>query len=51
MDLVARSLIGALAGLGGQKELLAIAAHPRPDPQLGFAVASSGVDVIDAVLK
>src|SRR6266498_3172504 len=51
MDLIARGHVGALAGFGGQEELLAVAAHPRPDPQLGFAIAGGGVDVVDAVLK
>src|SRR5580704_7649674 len=42
---------GAHAGLGGEEEVLPVPGHPRPDTQLGVAVARGGVDVIDPVLE
>ena len=34
------AVAGALAGLGGEEEPVAVLGHPRPDPQLGVAVAT-----------
>ncbi len=39
----------ARAGLGGQEEVLPVPRHPRPDAQLGVAVARGGVDVVHPV--
>ena len=38
----------ALAGLGGQEDLVADPRHPRAEPQLGVAVARGDVEVVDA---
>ena len=45
----ARRRVGALAGLGGQEEL--VLAQPGGDAQLRVAVAGGDVDVVDAVLE
>ena len=50
-DLLACGPVLALAGLGREEEVRAVLAHPRPDPELGVAVARSRVDVVDAVLE
>jgi hypothetical protein len=41
----------ALAGLGGEEETGPVLGHPRPDPQLGIAVAGGRVDVVHAQLE
>ena len=51
MQAVARAGIGAIAGLRGQEEALAMLRHPRADAQLRVTVRCRGVDVIDAVLE
>src|SRR5215831_20566987 len=51
VDVLARLARGPRAGLRGEKEVLPMASHPRPDTQLGVSIASGGVDVIDAVAQ
>ena len=51
METVARALIGAVAGLGGEEEALAMLAHPRADSQFRLAVRRRRVDMIDAVFE
>ena len=50
-DLLARRCVGALSGLGGEEEGLAMLAQPGRKAQLGVAVARRRVDVVDAVLQ
>ena len=40
--------VGPLSGLGGEKETMAVLAHPRPDPQLRIAVRRCRVDMVHA---
>src|SRR5439155_25046057 len=47
----ARSVAGALAGLGGEEELVAARRQPRRQPQLGVAVAGRGVEVVHTELE
>ena len=49
LNLGVRRLVGALAGLGGQKEAIPIAAHPGTDAQFGIAIGRRRVNVVDAV--
>ena len=49
VEILARGARPARAGLGGQEEVLPVPGHPGPDPQLGVAVARSGVDVVHPV--
>ncbi len=51
LDLVARRRVGALAGLRGEEEAVAVPGEAGREPQLGVAVARGGVDVVDAVLE
>src|SRR5271167_263908 len=51
METVARALIRAVAGFGGEKKPLAMLAHPRADAQLRLAVRGRGVEMIDAVFE
>ena len=51
MDVVARLAAAAAARLGGEKEVLPVARHPRPDAQLGVTVARRRVDVVHAVTQ
>src|SRR5215472_8957818 len=37
METVARALVGAVAGLGGEEEALAMLPHPGADPQFRIA--------------
>ena len=37
-----------VAGLGGEKDLVAVVGEPRLQPDLGLAVPGRGVDVVDA---
>ena len=49
MDLIARLLVGTLAGFHRKEELIAVVGHPGPDAQLRVAIAGSGVDMIDTI--
>ena len=49
-NLVARRVVGALAGLRCKEEAITVPRHPGADPQLRIAVARGYVDVVDAVL-
>src|SRR5271170_6856615 len=51
MNTVARALISAVAGFGGEKKTLTMFAHPRTDAQFRLAVRRRGVDMIDAVFE
>ena len=51
MQTVASALICAIAGLGGEKELLSMLAHPRTDSQFRFAVRRRRIEMIDAVFE
>src|SRR5271154_1887801 len=51
METVARALIGAVAGFGGEKKPLAMLAHPRADAQFRLAIRRGGVEMIDAVFE
>ena len=51
VDVLARLVRGALAGLGREEEVPPVASHPRPDAKLGVAVPRRGVDVVDAVAE
>src|SRR5271166_4426314 len=48
MHAVARSVVSSVTGLGREEEILAMLAHPRPDPHLRIAVRSGGIDMVDA---
>ena len=39
--------LAAFAGFGGEKKVVAIALHPRPQPQFRIAITGGGVNVID----
>ena len=49
VKLVSGSLIGPLARLRGQKEVLAMVSHPRANAQLRIPVGVCGVNVVDPV--
>src|SRR5205807_3893291 len=51
LDLVTRVLVEALAGLGGEEEILAMARHPWADTQLSVPIAGGDVDMIDAIFE
>src|SRR5262245_23843687 len=47
----ARPVIGAIAGFGGEKESLAMLAHPGSDSELGITIRRGGIDMIDSVFE
>src|SRR5215831_9397172 len=49
MQLLARLIGSPLAGLGGEKEAIAIPREPRRHAHFGFAVARRDVDVVDVM--
>ena len=51
VQLLARLVRAAPAGLGGQEKAIGLAAQPGLHAQLGIAVARGDVDVVDAVLQ
>src|SRR5919199_1239372 len=51
MDLITCILVEALAGLGGEEEILAVTRHPGADTQFGVPIAGCGIDMIDAVFE
>ena len=51
MYLVARFGITALASFGGQKEILSVLCHPRPDTLFGIPVAGSSVYVVNPIFQ
>jgi hypothetical protein len=51
MQLLARLIGRPLAGLGGEKEAIAILRKPRRHAHFGFAVARRDVDVVDVMLE
>src|SRR5215471_2274669 len=51
MDLVTRVLVEALAGLGGEEEILAMPRHPWADTQFSISIAGRDVNMIDAVFE
>src|SRR5271168_298506 len=51
METIARALVGAVAGFGGEKKPLAMLAHPWADAQFRLAVRRGGVEMIDAVFE
>ena len=51
LDLGLGGRVVALAGLGREEEIVAVAIHPGPDAELGLAVGGCGVDVVDAELE
>src|SRR5438105_4723536 len=50
-NLLAGALLIASVALGGEKETARLALQPGRDPQLRFAIARCGVDVVDAVAE
>src|SRR5271167_1375258 len=48
---IARAFIGAISGLGGEEEMLAVFAHPGTDAQFGIAIGSGSVDMVDTELE
>src|SRR5438477_15985 len=46
MQIVTSALRAALAGLGGEKEIVPVPSHPRRDTKLRVSVPRRGVDVI-----
>ena len=50
LELAPGRITVALACLGREEVIIAVAHQPGRDPQLGVAVAGGGVEVVDAVL-
>src|SRR5208282_36482 len=47
----AGAIVGAIAGLGGEEEVLAMLPHPGADSQLRLAVCGGRVDMVDAIFE
>ena len=48
VDLPPSGLLLALSGLAREKDVVADPWHPRPEPELGVAVVTRHVEVVDA---
>ena len=51
MQTIARAVIGAVSGFGGEEEVFAVLAHPRTDAKLRIAIGRGRVDMVDAELE